>query len=45
MEKPRWRVERYFRWYDLWVGVYIDPNSPTVYLTYFPTLGLKFYFE
>lgn len=31
----------FFRWYDLWVGVYIDTSKRAVYICPVPTLGVK----
>lgn len=31
-----------FRWFDLWVGVFIDRPNGRVYVFYFPMLGLVF---
>lgn len=31
----------YFRWYDLWVGVYIDTERRRVYIGFLPMLGLR----
>ena len=41
----RLRIRPYFKWFDLWVGIYIDNDQPALYFGFFPTLGLKFYFE
>lgn len=34
-------VSFFFRWYDLWVGVYIDQAQRTVYLCPVPMFGVK----
>lgn len=49
MEKEKgWRVsnyiiESYFRWFDLWIGLYWDQEKRVLYVGYFPTLGFKLY--
>lgn len=35
------RVKPFFRWYDLWVGVYIDQANRSVYVCPLPMLGVK----
>lgn len=34
-------VRPFFRWYDLWVGIYIDTNKRALYFIPFPALGCK----
>jgi hypothetical protein len=34
-------VSLFFRWYDLWIGVYIDRPNQTIYICPLPTLGIK----
>ena len=36
------RVEFFFAWYDLWVGVYIDRGNRTAYVCPLPCCVLKF---
>jgi hypothetical protein len=31
----------FFRWYDLWVGIYIDTKGRAVYICPLPMFGLK----
>jgi hypothetical protein len=35
------KISPYFRWYDLWMGAYIDQKNYTLYIGYLPMLGLK----
>ncbi|MCO5195363.1 MAG: hypothetical protein M9930_19045 [Anaerolineae bacterium] len=35
------RARPFFRWYDLWVGVYVDTASGSVYVCPIPMLGIK----
>lgn len=41
----RTRVSGFFRWYDLWVGVYLDRKNRVVYICPLPTIGLKIWQE
>ena len=35
------RCEPYFRWFDLWIGIYIDMKNRHVYVGYLPCCGFK----
>ena len=35
------KIKLFFRWYDLWVGIYIDKKGKSVYIIPFPTIGIK----
>ncbi len=35
------KVSFFFRWYDLWIGAYIDREANTVYICPFPMIGVK----
>jgi len=35
------RVKLFFRWYDLWVGMYIDINDKCLYICPIPMFGIK----
>ena len=39
----RLRVRPFFRWYDLWVGVYVDRANRALYFCPLPMLGVKFW--
>lgn len=41
----RIKITPYFRWYDIWVGAYIDKTKKTLYFCLLPTIGLKFDFR
>lgn len=34
-------IKSFFRWYDLWVGAYIDAANKTVYICPIPMFGVK----
>ncbi len=34
-------VEFFFRWYDLWIGVYIDTQNKILYVIPVPMFGVK----
>jgi hypothetical protein len=46
-ELEKWRkirklyIKPFFRWYDLWMGLYIDKPNNTVYFCPVPMLGIK----
>jgi hypothetical protein len=35
------RVTPFFRWYDLWVGLYVDRKGRALYFCPVPMFGLK----
>lgn len=35
------KIEPFFRWYDLWIGVYIDIPNKTLYVCPVPMFGIK----
>lgn len=35
------KISFFFRWYDLWIGAYIDHKTHAVYICPIPTLGVK----
>lgn len=35
------RVEFFFRWYDLWVGAFVDTKNTTLYVCPVPMFGVK----
>jgi len=35
------RIQPIFRWFDLWIGLYIDREKRTVYLFPVPMFGFK----
>ncbi len=43
MAKPEklTRIEPFFRWYDLWVGMYIDTKNNVLYICPLPMIGVK----
>lgn len=42
---PKWQVKPFFRWYDLWVGVFIDTTNRIVYFCPLPMVGIKVYWD
>jgi len=34
------KIKFIFKWYDLWVGIFIDRNKRWIYILPFPTLGI-----
>jgi len=34
-----WFFEPYFKWYDIWIGMYISDQC--VYIGFFPMVGLR----
>jgi hypothetical protein len=38
------KIEPFFRWYDLWVGCYVDIENLVIYVCPLPTLGVKLSF-
>jgi hypothetical protein len=34
-------VTPFFRWYDLWIGAYVDTKARTVYICPLPMIGIK----
>lgn len=35
------KITPFFRWYDLWVGAYVDTKGKALYLCPVPMLGVK----
>ena len=35
------KITPFFRWYDLWIGAYVDTKNRTVYLCPLPMVGVK----
>lgn len=35
------KIKPFFRWYDLWIGAYIDVENKAIYICPIPTLGVK----
>lgn len=34
------RITPFFRWYDLWVGAYVDVRNHVIYICPMPMLGI-----
>ena len=41
MKLPVLQFWFFFRWYDLWIGVYIDRPHKTIYVCPLPMVGVK----
>lgn len=37
------KITPFFRWYDLWIGAYIDTKNKTLYIGTGPMFGIKIY--
>jgi len=35
------KIKPFFKWFDIWIGVYIDRANKTVYICPIPMFGLK----
>ncbi|MDF2537432.1 MAG: hypothetical protein K0S76_453 [Herbinix sp.] len=35
------KVKLFFRWFDLWIGIYIDRSRKTAYICPIPMFGVK----
>lgn len=40
----RKRIEPFFRWYDLWIGAYIDTKNKMIYICPLPMVGIKVFY-
>lgn len=39
------KIKPFFRWFDLWIGVYIDTKNDAVYIIPFPMFGIKIWWK
>lgn len=37
------KIKPFFRWFDLWIGVYIDKPRTSIYICPIPMFGVKIY--
>jgi len=35
------KIKFFFRWYDIWIGVYIDRKNKILYVCPIPMFGIK----
>lgn len=35
------RITPFFRWYDIWIGVFVDRKNRAIYICPVPMLGVK----
>ena len=40
-QAPVISISLFFRWYDLWIGAYIDTERSTIYICPVPMFGVK----
>lgn len=40
--KKKLKISLFFRWYDLWMGLYIDTHNKAIYFCPLPMAGIKF---
>ena len=40
-ERPKFRIKPIFKWFDIWVGVFVDQKSRVLYIFPLPMLGFK----
>lgn len=41
LRESKINITPFFRWYDLWVGVYVDTKNDALYIIPFPMFGIK----
>ncbi len=39
------KVKVFFRWYDLWIGTYVDKKNRTIYICPIPMFGIKIIYK
>lgn len=39
------KIKPFFKWFDLWIGAYIDKQQPAIYICPLPTVGVKIWRE
>ena len=37
----RLKIKPFFKWFDIWVGIYIDRAGKAIYICPIPTVGIK----
>ena len=45
LNKRKFHIKPFFKWFDLWIGIYIDKKKHAVYIIPFPMFGIKIWFE
>jgi len=35
------KIEPLFKWYDLWIGIYVDTKNRVIYILPLPMIGVK----
>ena len=41
LKNSKIKFKPFFRWYDLWIGLYIDTKNDSIYIIPFPMIGIK----
>lgn len=41
----KWQIKFIFKWYDLWIGLFIDKPKNRLYLFYLPMCGILIEWE
>ncbi len=39
------RITPFFKWYDMWIGLYIDQAKAAVYICPLPMIGVRIWYE
>lgn len=42
-ERSKIKAKLFFRWFDLWIGCYIDKPRRSIYVCLIPMVGIKFW--
>lgn len=45
LTRRRLRAKPFFRWFDFWIGAYVDVEQAAVYVCFLPMVGIKFWLE
>ena len=45
MRLPVLWLSFFFRWYDLWIGVYVDTVNHNIYICPLPMIGMKIHWR
>lgn len=41
LEESKIKIKLFFRWFDLWIGIFIDIENDAIYIIPIPMLGIK----
>ena len=45
IKEIKMRISAFFKWYDLWIGLYIDIKGKAVYICPIPMFGIKIEYQ